>query len=448
MSLKKIVRKSLIGLVTAITLFATGSSTFVLDGSVASSATTVSKEKGKSQEKLNLAVKSAIAVDEKTGQILYQQNANQSVPVASLSKLLTLYVVLQKIKDGKLSWNYKVRPSDNVCAVSQDTSLSNVPLEKGKQYSVRQLYQATLIYSANGAAMALAQAVAGSQKKFVNLMRQQAKELGIHDAQIYTCNGLTNKLVKSDAYPDASASAENKFSARDMALISQKLIQLYPQIISTSKIKEMSFNTGSQQIQMKNWNWMLPGGQNSYQLLPVDGLKTGTSDAAGACFVGTINKEGHRIITVVLGAAHQNDSDPSRFIQTQKLMSYVYHTYHYVSFKQGQTKASLPVFHGKQLKVNVTNQNECGLWLRNETTAKDVAVKVNVKCKLLNKKGDALTAPLSKGELVGSMYFNCNGHSFATIDDHSGCSVHAQATQTVKKANIFEIIWRWITNHI
>lgn len=447
MNLKKIVQKVFIGLITLVISFTTGPATLVTVDSVSSSVRTAASEK-KSPEKLNLAVKSAIAIDEKTGQILYQQNAKQAVPVASLSKLLTLYLVIQQIKDGKLSWSQKIKPSNNVCAVSQDSSLSNVPLKNGHRYSIRQLYQATLIYSANGAAMALAQAVAGSQKKFVDLMRREAHKLGIHDARIYTCNGLTNKLVKNDAYPHAAANAENQFSAQDMALISQKLIQLYPSIITTSKIKEMNFNTGSQQVQMKNWNWMLPGEQNSYQLLPVDGLKTGTSDAAGACFVGTTNKEGHRIITVVLGASHQNASDPARFIQTQKLMSYIYHTYHYVVFQQGQMKAALPVFHGKQLKVNVTNQRKYGLWLRNGTTAKDVAVKVSVQHKLLSRKGDALVAPLSKGQRIGSMNFNYNGQRFATIDNHSGCSVAAQTTRTVKKANIFQIGWRWITNHI
>ena len=259
MHLMERIQKVLIGLVTAVMVFAVGGAAAVQAASSSamtrtSSATTASSKTKTAQQTqgLHLDVKSAIAIDEKTGQILYQQNADQSVPVASLSKLLTLYIVIQAIQDGKLSWNQMVKPSNNVCAVSQDTSLSNVPLEQGKQYSVKNLYQATLIYSANGAAMALAQAVAGSQKKFVNMMRQEAKKLGINDAQIYTCNGLTNKLMKSDAYPGVSPNAENKFSAKDMALISMKLLQEYPEIVKTSSVKEMSFNTGNQQVQMKN----------------------------------------------------------------------------------------------------------------------------------------------------------------------------------------------------
>lgn len=452
MHLVKKVQKIIVGLITAVTLFASAGCSIAQAATIPTSSSTLTTTKNSktvnSNQGLHLDVKAAMAVDEKTGQILYQQNADQAVPVASLSKLLTLYIVIQAIQDGKISWNQMVKPSDNVCAVSQDSSLSNVPLEKGKQYSIKALYQATLIYSANGAAMALAQAVAGSQTKFVDMMRTEAKKLGIDDAQIYTCNGLTNKLMKSDAYPGAAPEAENKFSAKDMAIISMKLMQEYPEIVKTSSVKEMNFNTGTKQVQMKNWNWMLPGGQNSYTLLPVDGLKTGTSDAAGACFVGTTNKDGHRIITVVLGASHKNDSDPARFVQTQKLMSYIYHTYDYVTLNKGQKEATLPVYHGKQENVKVENAAAEGLWLKKGTNVKDVSVKVDVKKSLLDKKGKALAAPLKKHEDVGTMHFEVSGQKLATIDGKSqqGCPVKAQTVTAVKKANIFEIAWRWITN--
>lgn len=113
---------------------------------------------------LNIDAKAAIAVDAKTGQVLYAKNAEQTLPVASMSKLLTAYMVLQAIDQGKLKWDQKVTPSDAAQEVSQDTTLSNVPLKKGESYTVKSLYQATLIYSANGAAMALADAVGGTQK--------------------------------------------------------------------------------------------------------------------------------------------------------------------------------------------------------------------------------------------------------------------------------------------
>lgn len=208
---------------------------------------------------LNLDVKAAIAVDAKTGQILYAKNAEQALPVASMSKLMTIYLVLQAIKNGKLSWNQEILPDAASQKVSQDTQLSNVPLKADHKYTVKALYQATLIYSANGAAMALANAVGGTHKNFIDMMRKEAKKMGINDAEIYTANGLANDEVFDAKYPGASDNAENKFSAKDMAIISQRLIEDYPEVLETTKITRMKFNNGTDETTMENWNWMLPG---------------------------------------------------------------------------------------------------------------------------------------------------------------------------------------------
>nr|WP_321315298.1 serine hydrolase [uncultured Ligilactobacillus sp.] len=396
--------------------------------------------KNDTNQDLKLDVKGAIAIDEKTGQVLFAQNATEALPVASLSKLLTLYIVLDEIKAGKLSWDQKITPDKTTAEISQDTSLSNVPLRTDKQYTVKSLYEATLIYSANGAAMALAQAVAGSQSKFVDMMRKQVKKFGIKDAEIYTCNGLNNEQMKSAAYPGAAKDAENKFSAKDMAIISMKLLHKYPEVLKTASVQKKDFDNGNGQTVMENWNWMLPGQSSSYELLPVDGLKTGTSDAAGACFVGTVNKDGHRLITVVLGAQHNSDTDNSRFVQTQKLMSYVYNTYNYVTLDKGQEKASLPVYHGKEEKVKVQSDQAVGIWLKKGTSKKDITAKA-VANKKLTKDG-ALEAPLKEGQTVGKIKLEVSGKTIKTVS--SDIELNAQTTTAVKKANIFEIIYRSI----
>ena len=122
-----------------------------------------------------------------------------------------------------------------------------------------------------------------------------------------------------------------------MALLSQRLIKDYPEVLKTTKITRMKFNNGTDQTEMENWNWMLPGLAKAYSELPVDGLKTGTSDSAGACFAATVNKDGHRLITIVLGAKHDSQEDLSRFEETQKLMSYCYNNYTYTSLAKGTT---------------------------------------------------------------------------------------------------------------
>lgn len=344
---------------------------------------------------LQLDAKAAIAVDANTGQILYAKNADQALPVASMSKLMTAYMVLQAINNGKLKWDQKVTPGKAAQEVSQDTTLSNVPLKEGHSYTVRELYQATLIYSANGAA----------------------------------------------------DDAENKFSAKDMALLSQRLIKDYPEVLKTTKITRMKFNNGTDQTEMENWNWMLPGLAKAYSELPVDGLKTGTSDSAGACFAATVNKDGHRLITIVLGAKHDSQEDLSRFEETQKLMSYCYNNYTYTSLAKGTTfkkTNALPVYHGKDLDVKVSLAAKTDVWLKSGVSKDQLSAKAVGNKKLYKK--DGLQAPLKKGQKVGTLQIKAKDQPMYFLDGTDYLSADAQTTTEVKKANIFVIGWRAITS--
>ncbi|MCP0887229.1 D-alanyl-D-alanine carboxypeptidase [Ligilactobacillus sp. WILCCON 0076] len=438
----KNLKKTFIGIITGVTLFTAGAAGF---GGIASvSAASLSSN---SDSSLSLDVKAAIAVDAKTGQVLYSKNAETALPVASMSKLLTTYLILKAIHSGKLSWDQKITPDSAAQSVSQDTSLSNVPLESGHSYTVRSLYQAMLIYSANGATMALAYKVGGnSYKNFINMMRKQAKEFGITDASIYTANGLTNGEVGDAAYPGASSTAENKFSAKDMAIIATKLLKKYPEVLKTTSITKKYFNNGTGKTLMSNWNWMLKGLAKSYSELPVDGLKTGTSDTAGACFTGTVNKDGHRIITVVLGAQHTSDTDTSRFVQTQKLMSYVYNNYTYTKINSGSTYSSaktLPVHDGKTLTTNVATGTATHIWLKNSTSSSNLTASVSGKKSLYKDSG--LQAPLKKGETVGTYSFKVKGQSLYFLDGSTSLKTNAVTKSATSKANIFVIGWRAIT---
>ncbi|KRL00889.1 serine hydrolase [Liquorilactobacillus capillatus] len=435
-------KKLLLGLVIAVTTFTSAAAGMMVNGEV--KADNVPAETDKA---LQLDVKAAIAVDAKTGQIIYSKNSTQPLPVASVTKLISIYLVMQAIKEGKLSWDQKV-PVDNASyQVSQDTKLSNVPLKKDNKYTVRQLYQASLIYSANGAVMTLANAVAGSQSAFVDKMQQLLKSWNINDAELYTVSGLGNDEIGSGKYPDAPAKAENKLSAKDMALVSQKLLQDYPEVLKTTSITRMKFNNGTSETEMENWNWMLKGLAKAYSDLPVDGLKTGTSDSAGANFVGTVNKDGKRIITVVLGAKHAGDGDTSRFEQTQKLMSYVYNNFTYTTVKaQSSFKgaASLPVYHGKKLATPVVTKEATDIWLKKGMAASDLTASLSGNKKLYKKGG--LEAPLAQNKTVGKLTLTAKGQQLAYLNGASKLEVPAVNTQKVEKANIFVIMGRAIKN--
>lgn len=435
-------KKLLLGLVIAATAFASTASGIFMNSDENVKADTATTDKA-----LQLDVKAAIAVDAKTGQIIYSKNANQLLPVASMTKLLSIYLVLQAIKEGKLSWDQKVSVDSASYQVSQDTSLSNVPLKKDTKYTVRQLYQASLIYSANGAVMTLANAVSGSQTAFVNKMRQLLKSWNINDAELYTTSGLGNDEIGSGKYPNAPAKAENKLSAKDMALISQKLLQDYPEVLKTTSIARMKFNNGTSETEMENWNWMLKGLTKSYSELPVDGLKTGTSDSAGANFTGTVHKNGHRIITVVLGAKHANDEDTSRFEQTQKLMSYVYNNFTYTTIKahtKFKNASSLPVHHGKKLTTQVATKQDSDIWLKNGTSVSDLKASLTGNKKLYKK--DGLEAPMAKNKTVGTLALNAQGQQLEYLNGNSKLKLAATNTEKIQKANIFVIMGRAIKN--
>ena len=126
---------------------------------------------------LDLEDKSAIAIDAKTGQIIYAKDDKQTYPVASMSKLLTAYILLQAIHEGKITWETKVTPTVTEVDISNNTELTNVPLKEGHSYTIKQLYQAMLVGSANAATMLIVNAISGTQTKFIDKMRETAKSL-------------------------------------------------------------------------------------------------------------------------------------------------------------------------------------------------------------------------------------------------------------------------------
>src|SRR5699024_4406527 len=178
--------------------------------------------------KLNLNARAAYAIDAETGQVLYQKNANKTYPVASLTKVLTLAVIEQDVKNHHLSWNQKVKITPAVAKVANDWHFSNVPLNAGESYTIRQLIESMMIVSADGSAEALALADAGSTAAFNKKMQAVAKKAGVTDAKIYNMIGLANGDLGKNSLKGVKKTAEDQFSAKDMALISKYLIETYP----------------------------------------------------------------------------------------------------------------------------------------------------------------------------------------------------------------------------
>ncbi|MBU9789665.1 D-alanyl-D-alanine carboxypeptidase [Lentilactobacillus sp. IMAU92037] len=381
-----------------------------------------------------IAAKAAIAVDARTGQILYQKNAHQALPIASVSKLMTIYIVHQQIKQKKLAWDDQVTISPALAKLSTASGLTNVPLTAGKSYSVRQLVNATLVASANAAALALGQKVAGTPVKFAKLMNQTAKQIGIKDAKFYNASGLTNKLTGGLALANVSGDAENELSASDVALLASKLIKAFPRVTEITK-KTVSTFYGTA---ITGHNQLL----NDHQIakgVVVDGLKTGTSDKAGACFVGSATRKHHRIITVVLGSRNKSATDPARFIQTAKLMRYVFTDQHPITLSKGSQikgvgKAAVP--DGKQVDVQPVVKQTTWVW-----TPKNISKQqVQGKYVHLNQK---IAAPAKKGTAAGKTQLTY-GQVLPKYLQADEAKVQLVTNKSIKKANPFILLWRAI----
>lgn len=246
---------------------------------------------------------SAILMDVSTGKILFEKDIENAYPVASMSKLMTIYIVLECIDNGSITWAEEVTISSTANDIIE--SAAKIGVEAGTVMTVQDLYYAMALSSANNATIALAEHIAGSEAAFTTLMNEKAQELGLSDR--------TN-FVNSTGLPGAEV--ENRMTATDVALLAQLLLQKYPEVLEATTLEH--YYIASLDIVLANTNKMLNIQEEEAYLKGVDGLKTGFTDAAGYCFVSTATKGKQRLISVVINA----ETDEDRFNETKKLLNY------------------------------------------------------------------------------------------------------------------------------
>ncbi|WP_208443154.1 serine hydrolase [Pantoea agglomerans] len=321
--------------------------------------------------------KAWILIDYASGKVLTESSADQRLDPASLTKMMTSYVVGQAIKAGK------IKPDDLV-TVGQDAWATGNPklrgsslmfLKPGDRIPVHELNKGIVIQSGNDACIALADYVAGSQDSFIGLMNNYVKALGLQNTHFMTVHGLD---------------AEGQYStARDMALIAQALIRDVPEEYALNKEKEFTFNN----IRQINRNRLLWSTN-----LKVDGVKTGHTSGAGNNLVASATEGDMRLISVVLGTA----SDAIRFRESEKLLTWGFRFFETVT----PIKADAPF---AQQRVWFGDRNQVNLGV-----AKDAALTIP-KGQMKNLKASfrlttpQLEAPLKKNQVVGTIDFQLDG---------------------------------------
>lgn len=396
------------------------------------------------QNNFSIDAKAAIAVDADTGKIFYAQDSTTPMPIASITKVLSIYVVYDKIKNEELDLLDQVVISPQLAELSTKPELSNVALVANQAYTVESLIHASLIQSANAAIMALGEKVAGSQEQFVNLMRQKAESLGITDAKIISVSGLNNRDLGDFRYPGTGDDEENEMSAQDVAIIAKHFIADYPEVLNITSTVQESFgeNTAQPSI-MQNWNQLLPG--LPLQKEGVIGLKTGTTDLAGACFVGVIRQNSREVITVVLHANNQANDSNARFVETSKLMDYALNQWQEITLSAtdltNAIQSKLAVIDGKQASVSLKVNDPYKLWVPVQFDSTQLKYEEQLE-------DQSIQAPVQMNREVGTLTINNPTDNYGYLPDSQTpeSQIKIVTANAVEKENFFVLWLRQVKN--
>ncbi|WP_170005862.1 D-alanyl-D-alanine carboxypeptidase family protein [Bacillus fonticola] len=373
----------------------------------------------------------AILLDGETGQVLYEKNADTALGVASMAKMMTEYLVLEAIEEGRISWDQDVLINEYIYNLSRAPGLSNVGLTQGEAYTVEELYRAMAIFSGNAATVALAEVVAGTETEFVKQMNDKAAELGLEDYKFVNSTGLNNSSLLGQ-YPEGTGeNEENVMSARDTAKLAYRLLQDYPEVLDTASVSRLEFRDGRS---YPNFNWMLPG--LIYEYEGVDGLKTGSTEFAGYGFTATAERDGQRFISVVMKTASQEE----RFSETRALLNYAFSSYSEQEVLEDgfvPEQDSITVEKGKEAEIAIAGEGSLNLLLESGEAENYKPVVV------LDE--ESLTAPVEAGQQVGTIELQYTGEgSSGFIDGDDKMTVPLVTQGSVEKANWFVLMFRGI----
>lgn len=263
---------------------------------------------------MNLELPSAYVMNFDTGDILLDINSDQSLPVASMSKTMTELLVLEAVGNGQLNWHDTVSISEYAYTISNTLGIDAIAFEADELYTVQELFDIMAIRSSNAASIALAEAVAGSERAFVQLMNERAKQLNLTNSHFVNSTGLTNHSIQQfDPIGDLDDS--NHMSAKDVVTLANYLIEHHEELLEVTARPKVQFRDD----EFGSTNLMLPQENDLFGIdvafNGVDGFKTGFTDEAGYCFVGTTVINDARFISVVIGA----ESMPERFTKTKEI---------------------------------------------------------------------------------------------------------------------------------
>lgn len=353
-----------------------------------------------SEVSLDLACKSAILIEATTGKVLYEQNADEALPPASVTKVMTLLLVMEAIEDGKIKLDDMVSTSAHAASMGG----SQIFLKEGEEMSVEDMIKSVVIASANDAACALAEFVSGSEEAFVKAMNERAAELEMKNTTFENTNGLDDTAEK------------HLTSARDIAIMSAELIK-HDKILEYSSIWMDTVRNG--EFGLTNTNRLV----RFYR--GCTGLKTGSTAKAGFCISATAERDGMKLVAVIMGA----DSRDIRNAAATKLLDWGFANYGVYSYG-GEKFDNIKVLGGEKSTL-AAESAPCSIVVKKSDLSK------------IEKKTDVpseIGAPIKKGDIVGSISFKIGENEIGKYD--------VTASEDIEKISFFGLWYRLLAKFL
>ncbi len=398
-------------------------------GAPAASGTAVTIPSVKS---LGLNLRSAVLLEPTTGQVLLSLNADVPLPPASMTKMMTEYLIADAVKNGKLSWDQKVTVDEN--AAKQIGS--RIFLAQGDQHTIEELYIAMAVGSANDATVALAKTLSGSEQEFVKLMNETAQKMGMKTAYFINSTGLSREDMPAKFRPDTDK--ETVMSAMDAAILAQHIVTDHPDFSKYTTIQSYKFRERDA-APMINYNWMLEANKNianfkAYAYSGLDGLKTGHTSSAGNCFTGTAVRDGMRLISVVMGA----NSEAHRFTETRKVLDFGFNNFEVKQVVSAKATVAgnetVPVEKGKKSEVPVVTDAGATFVVPKGTASPQITTTVQIN------DPSTLVAPIAQGTKVGKVTYTYKVNGINPQQK----TVNLITSEEAEKAGWFTLLFRAI----
>lgn len=327
---------------------------------------------------LNLESEAAILIEQSTGQILYSHNIHKQLRPASVTKIMSILLIMEQIHNGNLSMNDMISCSENASSMGG----SQIWLDPRETLSVSDMIKAICVVSANDCVVAMAEHIAGSESAFVDMMNSKAKQLGMNDTTFKNCHG-----IDEDGHVT---------SANDISIMSKELLNKYPEITKYTTIWMDSLRDGKSEL--VNTNKLIRNYKGA------TGLKTGSTSLALYNLSASATRDNLSLIAVIMRAP----STKVRFNEAEKLLNYGFNNFSYKQFaKKDEVIKNININKGINNNVNIAFESDAGILLKKGSEGN---IEQNIDLP------DTITAPVSKGQKVGEVTYQSNGNTILTVN--------------------------------